>query len=770
MLFSIKDVLINLFTVKRRRLPWDFNSSLYQELYDDVATSGKNPRKHYRGIGRHEGRLYKRSTFVKKIDLNNDKDTIIFCCDDEHENLFFLEAIKNYSKTFNIVAVSNSYHLNESYLPYCDWFIVNKIFDRTRDYAAELIGKLVAAPRLKFVISNIYEGGSFYRHLQKAKIASVLIIGGDLAFGKSDLSHGLRSATRVIYTNESYAEKVLYDYMYGYPDQVTILSSASRNVDFLTAQNDAKVIIGYGDVSFADGFDLFAKIANLYKAKYPNDAAEFVWLRALNNGSNFSRFEQNQNWLQIQHADDSFRILSTKCLTDDYYKKASVFFDTSRLSNKISHVKSALQAGKAVFALEGTMPLSSLYEKSGIGYHYLLNQTNNQSFVEKLHNHFTSSPKISHDQLRDLSTEIGGVDQFVAQLLAIGSEAACQIKQEAADAIELFEKKEFDYKFWAGDHTTFFARASIKQYIRSWKSGVYPRRPCAGFQPGIYAEHHDLGPERKDPFLHYLNTGKPNGPWKWDILTQQVKISKAALNQKIALQIHAYYIEKLETMLIALLANEVRPDLFISVKDEAGKKIAENLLKDYPAKVEILIAPNRGRDIGPLLTLFREQLRTGYDIIGHMHSKTSVHIQDRSYAELWEKYLTTNLLGDGKKNKAADTIIQTLYDDEGINLIFPDDRNGISWAKNRPAAQRLAPRLGVEQLPNYINFPVGTMFWATNRLMQPFFDLELDWSDYLREPLPVDGTNLHAIERLFGVMNQKISNKVVCTMFGNIKR
>lgn len=90
--------------------------------------------------------------------------------------------------------------------------------------------------------------------------------------------------------------------------------------------------------------------------------------------------------------------------------------------------------------------------------------------------------------------------------------------------------------------------------------------------------------------------------------------------------------------------------------------------------------------------------------------------------------------------------------------------------KNRPEAKRLAPRLGINKLPNYINFPVGTMFWARSDLMQPFFDLEFDWIDYMSEPLPLDGTNLHAIERLFGVMNEKISKKIVCVMFGDIKR
>ncbi|UXM96511.1 rhamnan synthesis F family protein (plasmid) [Bartonella sp. HY329] len=770
MFFSIKDVIINLLSPKKRRLPWGFNSKIYRYLYNDIDNYGKKPRQHYRNIGMKEGRLYKKSAFVKKTSLNPNLETIVVCCDDENESLFFIDAVKKLSKTFNIILVANSYHLNDIYLPYCNWLIVNKIFDRKKKYASELIKEFATAPNLKFIVSNIYEGGIFYQRLEKAKIASVLIIGNTLAFGKSNLSRGLCTATRVIYTDKTYAEKVLYDYMYGFPDQLTILSAPAHHVGFAAEKINTKIVIGYGDVSFTDGFDVFTKISSLYKLQYPHDKTEFIWLRALNNGSNSSRFEQTQTWSQISKADQSYRILSTKSFNDNYYQKSAVFFDTSRLVNKICHAKSALQAGKPVFALDGVMPLSARYQEENIDEQYLLSQTNDQEFISKLHEHLIAADKTNKDQLDAISTKLGSVDQFVDELLDIGGKAARQIKQEAIDAIELFGKKEFDNSFWTANSLKPFSVKRARQYIRGWKSGVYPRRPCAGFQPGIYAEYHDLGLERKDAFLHYLNAGQPDGPWQWDILTKPIKIEPTALTQKIALQIHAYYIEKLEVMLNALLANEVRPDLFISVKNEADKQIAEYLLKNYPAKVEVLVTENRGRDIGPLLTLFRQQLRNGYDIIGHMHSKTSVHIKDRSYAEIWGQYLTMNLLGDGATIKAADTIIQTMYNDKNINLVFPDDRNGISWAKNRPAAQKLAPRLGIDKLPNYINFPVGTMFWATSDLMKPFFDLELEWNDYLSEPLPLDGTNLHAVERLFGVMNQKISKKLVCTMFGDIKR
>ena len=58
-------------------------------------------------------------------------------------------------------------------------------------------------------------------------------------------------------------------------------------------------------------------------------------------------------------------------------------------------------------------------------------------------------------------------------------------------------------------------------------------------------------------------------------------------------------------------------------------------------------------------------------------------------------------------------------------------------------------RMGIQEpLPPFFEFPVGTMFWARSEALVPLLELNLDWSDYPEEPLPKDGTMLHALERL----------------------
>jgi lipopolysaccharide biosynthesis protein len=51
-------------------------------------------------------------------------------------------------------------------------------------------------------------------------------------------------------------------------------------------------------------------------------------------------------------------------------------------------------------------------------------------------------------------------------------------------------------------------------------------------------------------------------------------------------------------------------------------------------------------------------------------------------------------------------------------------------------------------LPPFFNFPIGTMFWARPKALAPLFSLRLQWNDYPEEPVAIDGTVLHALERL----------------------
>jgi lipopolysaccharide biosynthesis protein len=120
----------------------------------------------------------------------------------------------------------------------------------------------------------------------------------------------------------------------------------------------------------------------------------------------------------------------------------------------------------------------------------------------------------------------------------------------------------------------------------------------------------------------------------------------------------------------------------------------------------------------------------------------------------------------------ADAIIQRLSRDETLGLVFPDDPHILGWGKNLPYAVSLAQRLGVsEPLPrNTFNFPVGSMFWARTAALRPLFELGLSWDDYPEEPVPYDGSLLHAIERILPFVAESAGFRSAVTHVSGVTR
>jgi UDP-glucose 4-epimerase len=62
------------------------------------------------------------------------------------------------------------------------------------------------------------------------------------------------------------------------------------------------------------------------------------------------------------------------------------------------------------------------------------------------------------------------------------------------------------------------------------------------------------------------------------------------------------------------------------------------------------------------------------------------------------------------------------------------------------------------------------MVWAKVEALLPLFDLALDWQDYPAEPLPYDGSILHALERLLPLVAAKQGFRSVLTNVPGITR
>ena len=313
----------------------------------------------------------------------------------------------------------------------------------------------------------------------------------------------------------------------------------------------------------------------------------------------------------------------------------------------------------------------------------------------------------------------------------------------------------------------------VKIFVREsavWGDG---RCPFPGFHPGIYRNAIPglNDPPFVNPLAHYLRNGQPQGPWLMDIIRPEHQtLAHDPSGAPTALHLHIHYPDLTAEMLRPLTANyQSRPDVFVTVSSGEGlHEVAETAAKLCVTIKDIMVVPNRGRDIGPLLTLLGRSLIGDYHIVGHLHAKRTAFLPKRVGAA-WRTFCVENLLGG--KHAMMDIILDRFARNPKLGLVFPCDPYIGGWTINRPPSEILLGRMGIAaNLPEDFFFPAGTMFWARTDAIAPLLELDLNWNDYPPEPVPYDGTMLHAIERLFPVVAQHRGFEIAGTYVPGVTR
>jgi hypothetical protein len=393
------------------------------------------------------------------------------------------------------------------------------------------------------------------------------------------------------------------------------------------------------------------------------------------------------------------------------------------------------------------------------------------SFIFHSHEERTKSLEC-FQELKSIKYNIvspGSLEGFKNCLQDLGKTLPERIRKEISDRKVISRSRLFSPSFAApwneGD-----ARQSIANYTSSWRTAVHRRKPFPGFHPGIYAEACKL--TDCNPFVHFITSGKPTGPWTTKTISPGLfrgfMSHRSRLNA--ALHLHLFYSDMADELVRRIKASRSSPDLFISVPTDKDLEAASRKFTIFTdRKVEIRVVPNIGRDIGPFLTEFSTELQD-YDVIGHIHTKKSFHQEKRHLIDEWSNFLFENVIGG--KNPMIDVALQEFEKDPLVGLIYPDDPSIFGWMGNRDIAIGLMQRMGLSHnlSLNSINFPVGTMFWARPKALKPLFDLNLDWGDYPEEPVPDDGTMLHAIERIIPLVVKEMGFREAVTYVKGVSR
>lgn len=287
------------------------------------------------------------------------------------------------------------------------------------------------------------------------------------------------------------------------------------------------------------------------------------------------------------------------------------------------------------------------------------------------------------------------------------------------------------------------------------RTGLLLRRPLEGFHPLIYAGEAPSYDESDDgdPLVHFLKAGRPQGRW----LHPVIRPSSNALGvttMKVAIHAHFHYTELFPDFVHKVLANRTPVDFFLTATSDDNVVELQRMLNEAKVpRARVMRVENRGRDIGPMLCDLPAEFFSCYDVVGHFHGKRSPHV-DHLIGSAWREFLWQHLIGD--TYPMLDIVMQAFAADSQLGLVFAEDPHLNDWDLNRNHADLLARRMGLDPLPAHLDFPQGTMFWARPAALRPMLSLGLSPADFPLEPLPIDGTLLHALERLLPFVAAKM--------------
>ncbi|PHH40015.1 rhamnan synthesis F family protein [Pseudomonas putida] len=779
-----------------------FDPVFYLNQYPDIKNSGTDPFSHYVFHGRKEGRVghspvLNQSSF-EMAQLDPAHETVIVVSHEASRTgapILSLNLIMMLKHHYNVIAmVLGGGELTDEFKNSGAVFIDATGMRFNPDHARVLIDKICSLNSIKFALINSVESRVVLQGLAANFVPSISLLHEFSAYTrpKTAFMETMFWSTRTVFSSSVIHQSAVRDFPNLADFPVHILPQGRCEVTFADVDEEKvaleevrlrnifkelkvghkRIVLGAGLIQLRKGVDLFIDCAARVLESGQMDGLHFVWV---GKGYDPEGDVQYSAYLhdQILRAglEDHVTFIPETSAIHVVYDEAAAVLITSRLDPLPNVAIDAMSLGLPVLCFDKTTGIVDFLEECGLRDACVARYLHVPDMARQLAALMKDETAVSSigKTLKEASARRFAMQTYIDGLESIAKEAIAQTRQEKADYITIEQADVYRSDFIPRYHRTISDFDTLRMHGRSWASNIKERRLFPGFHPAVFAEQSKAYTPGQNPLASYLRAGKPEGPWVHEILTPASTISTELSNTRIALHVHVFYADLFEQILDCLSVNTVRPDLFLSAPSESVKAELEALSHKYPGKViAIEVVPNKGRDIGPFLSAFNRRHLREYEIIGHLHTKKSKDQSNPEVGSVWYDFLLENLLG--KSNPMADVITSKLVSDPRIGMVFADDPHIVCWGKNRPYAEELQARLALNPLPENIVFPVGTMFWARTESLRSLDALELSWSDYPDEPLPYDGSMLHALERLFPLIVQSNGYDIALTNVKSITR
>jgi lipopolysaccharide biosynthesis protein len=351
--------------------------------------------------------------------------------------------------------------------------------------------------------------------------------------------------------------------------------------------------------------------------------------------------------------------------------------------------------------------------------------------------------------------------------------------QEAEDAQLIAESDVFDTTWYTKAYNG-WNDADLDPVLHYLRSGAGEGRdPHPLFDSDWYlANNPDVAAKKVNPLVHYLRFGAGEGRAPNPLLTYVFSGSPRILSPtissevcvpdlfelrglvprgRIAVVLHLYYADLWNEMRQAIQHISEPFDLFVSLVRGMSEQHQTQVKEAFP-NAYVFEFENRGRDIGPFLAFLESGVLFRYELVCKLHTKLSAHRQD---GDTWRRALIDGVLGSPV---LIGRILSNFRIDPDLGMVVADGnifRGYEHWTSNGEWLAELLPRIGISPDVKHRSFPGGSIFWIRPFLLRTLSGVGLALGDFEPEPVKMDGSLAHAVERVFGLICEDAGMRVV---------
>lgn len=239
-------------------------------------------------------------------------------------------------------------------------------------------------------------------------------------------------------------------------------------------------------------------------------------------------------------------------------------------------------------------------------------------------------------------------------------------------------------------------------------------------------------------------------------------ISEVLKKKRVALVLHFYFEDLAEYCLHYVQSMPKEADIYVTVGSEKKKKIIEETFSVLENNVKVILIENRGRDVSALLVGTKDFIMD-YDYVCFVHDKKVTQLSPQTVGAGFSYKCFENLL---PTKEFVQNVIRTFEENPRAGLLTPPPPNhgdyyitlGLEWGMNYDVTVELAEKLGITVPIDKKKEPIaplGTMFWFRPKALKLLFDQDWEYKDFPAEPNKIDGTLLHAVERIYSYVVQQ---------------